>query len=277
MKARTMCTRVWRMVVGGGVALLLLAGMAGAQPFLGLPGCLQELNACEADLGICTTDLGTCEGDLGTCEGDLGTCEADLAAAQQFPATGQTTPYGTGSDGDVQAGAALSYTDNGDGTITDNNTHLMWEKKDDNNSGGIHDQDNTYTWCGDFPCGSNDMVGTIKTEFLDTLNDVAGGGASCFAGYCDWRVPNVKELQSIVDYEVSFPAVDSTFHKSATCTGCMDVTQESCSCTAAANYWSSTSDARFPTFAWGVDFTFGGVFGPGKDGSLRVRAVRGGQ
>ena len=38
---------------------------------------------------------------------------------------------GTGQDGDIQAGATLSYTDNGDGTITDNNTGLMWEKKSD--------------------------------------------------------------------------------------------------------------------------------------------------
>jgi hypothetical protein len=45
-----------------------------------------------------------------------------------FPATGQTTSYAPGDDGDVQAGAPLSYTDNGDGTITDNNTGRMWEK-----------------------------------------------------------------------------------------------------------------------------------------------------
>jgi hypothetical protein len=38
------------------------------------------------------------------------------------PRTGQTTPYGTGSDGAVRAGLILSYTDNSDGTITDNNT-----------------------------------------------------------------------------------------------------------------------------------------------------------
>ena len=44
---------------------------------------------------------------------------------QRLPASGQTTAYGPGSDGDVRAGAALSYTDNGDGTITDNNTGLM--------------------------------------------------------------------------------------------------------------------------------------------------------
>jgi hypothetical protein len=58
--------------------------------------------------------------------------------------TGQTTAYGTGSDGDLQKGTARSYTDNGDGTITDNVTGLMWEKKSDD--GGIHDKDNMYTW-----------------------------------------------------------------------------------------------------------------------------------
>ena len=56
-----------------------------------------------------------------------------------LPATGQTTCWDslglvvgcadTGHDGDVQAGAALSYVDNGDGTITDLNTDLIWEKK----------------------------------------------------------------------------------------------------------------------------------------------------
>src|SRR5262245_12484709 len=62
-----------------------------------------------------------------------------------LPASGQISFYGPDSDGDVQAGATLSYTDNGDGTITDNNTGVMGEKKDD--SGGIHDVDNAYTWC----------------------------------------------------------------------------------------------------------------------------------
>src|SRR5207249_5145188 len=64
-----------------------------------------------------------------------------------FPATGQTTCWdssgnvipcaGTGQDGDLQKGAPLSYTDNGDGTITDNNTGLMWEKL--SMDGSVHD------------------------------------------------------------------------------------------------------------------------------------------
>jgi len=62
---------------------------------------------------------------------------------QKFPATGQTSCWdsggnvipcaGTGQDGDIQAGATLKYKDNGNGTITDRNTKLVWEKKSDDN------------------------------------------------------------------------------------------------------------------------------------------------
>ena len=117
-----------------------------------------------ADLGgeSCTT-LGFDGGAL-ACDGSCGfdTSGCDSVAA---PATGETTAFGAGSDGDVQAGADLSYTDNGDGTITDNNTGLMWEKKDD--SGGIHDMDNAYTWSTGPPW---EMDGTITTVFLAALN-----------------------------------------------------------------------------------------------------------
>ena len=86
--------------------------------------------------------LPTCPGDLSTCRGELATYQADLAACQggsprHFPATGQRTCWnssglvivceGTGHDGEIQAGAALAYVDNGDGTITDVNTGLMWK------------------------------------------------------------------------------------------------------------------------------------------------------
>jgi hypothetical protein len=49
-----------------------------------------------------------------------------------------------GQDGDIQAGADLRYVDNGDGTITDLNTLLVWEKKSDD--GSIHDQNAGHTW-----------------------------------------------------------------------------------------------------------------------------------
>ena len=123
-------------------------------------------------------------------------------SAHAFPATGQTQCWdtagtaipcaGTGQDGAIRAGAALSYTDNGDGTITDNNTGLMWEKKSVDDS--IHDVNTVYTWDNAF------------AVHIAGLN--ASGG---FAGHTDWRLPNVKELQSIVDYELTIPAVSPAF------------------------------------------------------------------
>jgi len=199
----------------------------------------------------------------------LGQTVFGVAGTLTVPKSGQTTAYGPGSDGDIEAGSGLSYTDNGDGTITDNVTGLMWEKKDD--SGGIHDKDNNYTWGMTSPPYT--MNGTMVSTFLATLN--AGAG---FAGYTDWRIPNAKELQSIVNYEIPYPGptVDAAFHKPGTCTGCMDVTAATCSCTASDVYWSSTTYRLNPGFAWVVLFDNGDVYADGKDGGFRVRAVRGG-
>jgi hypothetical protein len=220
-------------------------------------------------------------------------CQDDgiCSGGHRFPASGQATSYGPGSDGTVQAGAGLSYTDNGDGTITDNNTGLIWEKKDD--SGGPHGKDHSYTWgMTDAPYTMN---GTMVTEFLAQLNNrcagdsttdcTAGGDTACvgigngkcgFAGHQDWRIPNVRELQSIVHYEFSFPTVSAAFHNAAGCPGCMDVTLVSCSCTSSPYYHSSTTYGPSPDLAWAVGFG-GGHVNPGiKSDEHAVRAVRGG-
>ena len=227
----------------------------------------RALTGCSDDR-ICSTE--SCTVRLTTCQTDLTACQAQ-EGGQRFPASGQTTAYGPDSDGAVHAGAALSYTDNGDGTITDNDTGLIWEKKDD--SGGIHDVDNTYTWSGPSLGSTNVMDGTIATEFLATLN--AGAG---FAGHTDWRIPNIKELQSIVNYEIEYPGpvVDPVFHRAGTCTACSDVTAASCSCTSSYYYWSSTADRRNPNFAWDVLFSIGGGSENSKYYDMRARAVRGG-
>jgi hypothetical protein len=91
--------------------------------------------------------------------------------------------------------------------------------------------------------------------FIAALNT-----APCYAGHCDWRLPNVKELQSIVDYGRNNPTIDPAFGP-----------------TAPAAYWSSTSYVGAPVAAWAVDFYIGDVMGNfPKNNLLFVRAVRGG-
>jgi len=193
--------------------------------------------------------------------------EAPPCVQGGLPATGQQTCWNisgnviscadTGHDGDTQAGAALSYTDNGDGTITDNATGLQWEKLDDNNAGGIHDWDNRYSWPNAF---------AVKIATLNT--------PPCFADHCDWRLPNLKELQSILNYEPAGlgPSVSPAFDDNCS-PGCTVLT---CSCTRASDHWTSTSYAYIPVDAWTVDFSHGQTDLSSKSFPSLVRAVRGG-
>lgn len=91
------------------------------------------------------------------------------------PRTGQTTSYYPGDDGDIQAGAAWPkprFKDNGNGTIIDYLTGLTWEKVPENK---------TYIW--------SDAFDRIKK-----LNTVERKG-----GYTDWRLPNIREMQSLIN------------------------------------------------------------------------------
>jgi hypothetical protein len=193
----------------------------------------------------------------------------NAAPSAQLLKTGQMTSYGAGSDGDLQKGVAQNYVDNGDGTITDTKTGLMWEKKSDD--GSIHDKDTTYTWGQDTSPYS--MNGTMVTTFLAALNTGSG-----FAGHTDWRLPNRRELESIVNLENTSPAVSAAFNTncgadSSGNAGCM-VT--ACSCTVPDYYWSSSTDALSPQNAWIVYFGDGNIATPDKTHSYYVRAVRGG-
>ena len=181
--------------------------------------------------------------------------------------TNQTTCYdvasnmptacaGTGQDGELRKGLGRSYTDNGT-TITDNQTGLTWEKLVDDDS--VHDQDNIYTWAQAF----------AKVQELNT--------APCFAGHCDWRVPNVNELHSLIDYGSTGLPVGAVFNMNCA-PACTAMTP--CSCTPLGAYWSSTTyttngDATGEN-AWEVLFDLGYVVIDVKNSAVFVRAVRGG-
>ena len=129
-----------------------------------------------------------------------------------------------------------NFIDNGDGTISDTTTGLMWEQKTDD--GGIQDKDSTFTW----------------EEALAYCENLLS------AGYNDWRLPNINELQSIVDYEHAVPAIDILYFPNTMLTA----------------YWSATTRGSTVYSAWGVNSGYGNVSSRDKPTLYHVRAVRGG-
>lgn len=162
----------------------------------------------------------------------LSSITGEAFAAGALPDTGQTTVYATGDDGYYQSGAQPSYTDNGNGTVIDNNTGLIWVK--DSNAAGIG---GTYVW-------------------LDALN---GCENLNYAGYSDWRLPNINELWSIVNYSKT-PCINTTYFLN----------------TSISFYWSSTTFVTYLPNAWLVYFGDGDVSGAGKTYAYPIRCVRGG-
>jgi hypothetical protein len=125
--------------------------------------------------------------------------------------------------------------------VRDSVTGLIWEVKTDD--GSIHDKDNKYTWQN------------AQDVFIKELNDTV------FGGFSDWRIPNLKELASIVNSGRYNPAINTDYFPN----------------TMSSNYWSSTTVASHPGLAWRVGFSNGDVYYGIKSLALYVRAVRGGQ
>jgi hypothetical protein len=202
--------------------------------------------------------------------------------------------------------------DNGDGTITDGCTGLMWEKKDQ--AGSLHDRGMRYTWAG--ACSDNSMLCQPNAEASSLCSAQTGGAVGCdqcagarcvvdpvgqgvdttiwdwlrqlneegFAGHTDWRIPTVGFHGTAAELETIFADPNScawptcvqpefNINCSLSTDGCSVM---SCSCTAFDDaYWSTTSNLTESGMACAAFFFSGGVgCGFPKTNALYVRAVR---
>jgi hypothetical protein len=157
---------------------------------------------------------------------------AGSASPLILPKTGQTIVYQINDDGTYQKGfAGTRFTDNANGTITDNATNLMWIK-------------------------DHSAVGAPFNAIMTWTDAITNCENLTYATQTDWRLPNVKELQSIADYGRYGPAIDPLFTNTQ------------------SFYWSSTTYASNTTYAWFVYFYSGNVNYDVKTSSYYVRCVR---
>jgi len=170
--------------------------------------------------------------------------EAQVCSANwnPLPDTGQTICYDTngteitcpvaklplfGQDAQYH-GAQPAYQDNGNETVTDKQSGLTWIKSS---------EDTQHTW--------QDAI-----SYCNKLD---------FAGLADWRLPDKFELESIVDYGKSYPAINEVFD-------CQR-----------SFYWSTTPHADNQEYAWSVYCYDGADHWVHKTNNYFVRCVRTGQ
>lgn len=262
------CTAAAGGTVTGVTASAPLASSGGNAPNISLTGALPAANG---GTGVSTTGL---SGNVLRSNGSVWTSAAMVGLSD----------LGCTAEGDVavlRAGvwtcrsALPRFVDNGDQTVTDNQLGLMWEKKlvstdvactnPSQASRNVRCQQNIYNWSAP---SSTDPTGTLYTDFLDTLNDLKlpndGTATTCFAGYCDWRIPTIGELRSILSAPnpncSTSPCISATFGP-----------------TQASWYWSSSPETGFPGIAWLVTFINGFVDTNGTSNDFYARAVRRGR
>jgi hypothetical protein len=176
---------------------------------------------------------------------------ADLARCQATFAAKLAQLIETAAEAEI----ACRYQD-GDGTVTDYDTGLQWEKK--NGAPGL----GGLCLVGDVHCVQDQYDWNGAHAFVDASSDAVAPTA-CYFDRCDWRLPTSTELLSIVDPSV--PGCE------AATTPCIQPVFGS---TNLGAYWTATTYANSPTFVWQVHFGLGSeiIGDPATDAF--VRAVR---
>ena len=135
--------------------------------------------------------------------------------------------------------------DNGNGTITDRKTGLIWKQCVEGLSGNT--------------CASGSAEIFSWQQALQRAQTVNSGGG--FAGASDWRVPTIKELSSLVEQQCADPAINLTRFPNP----------------GSDFVWSSSAVAGSTSNAWNVSFSNGSTNWSSESSYYQLRLVRSGQ
>lgn len=184
-----------------------------------------------------------------------------------------------GDNGVALANQAVDYATMPWACVKDNVTGLTWEVK--TSDGGLHDQNDTYTWYNTDPAANGGSNGEANSSY-DTCEGYVSGNAATYcnteayvarvnaAGWCgksDWRMPTLKELEGIVSFATPRPTIDKNYFPNTS---------------PDSDVWSGTPYAHrigFSEHAWYVDFFYGYPYHDYRDNFYyyHVWLVRGGQ
>ncbi len=143
---------------------------------------------------------------------------------------------------------AQPYTVHDNGTVTDAATGLTWDR------------------CVLGRTGPTCTGSLVRLSWVDALIEVTQRNRANHLGFSDWRLPNVNEIESLVNINAAYPAIDTTAFPNTPMS---------------PSVWSSTTTPN-PNAAWRISFDDGTFFQGSKDRSSvsqrsAVRLVRGGQ
>ncbi|HTM44283.1 MAG TPA: DUF1566 domain-containing protein, partial [Polyangiaceae bacterium] len=196
-------------------------------------GCVEDPTPGNGYTCTCSTGYASSGGSSPTC-GDFNACDGTQVCTADYPCQDFAAPSldytcrGQFADwAPVDSPSTFTVNDHGpEDTVTDSRSDLEWQQTVDANA---------YTWANAKTYCSNLVYGTKS----------------------DWRLPTKAELQSIIDFTVSNPAINAAAFPS----------------TPGTLFWSSSAYVDFAS-AWPVDFSSGATNGPGGPSSGRVRCVR---
>lgn len=149
----------------------------------------------------------------------------------------------------------------------DNATGLVWEVK--TSTSGLRYSSHQFSWFNSDSglnggiAGNNEQTSScnavLGSNSCNTENYSAWINTQSFCGFSDWRLPTQAELLTLVHAGNLKPTIDTNFFPN----------------TASVPYWSSTTYAMTPSYAWGVHFGYGAAHAESKSAPNAVRLVRG--
>ena len=143
---------------------------------------------------------------------------------------------------------SVDFVANGDGTVTHAPTGLMWTQCNIGLTGSA--------------CATPTSAGA--RSYFGWVSALLAAQSSTVGGFVDWRLPNRKELETLIEFSCFYPAINETFFPGEMLF------------TASTRTWTSTTLATDASLAWFVDFYNGYVDNVVKSSSYPIRLVRGG-